>query len=82
MTHGGERKGAGREMVAVDMDRLLYLHKQGLSQHAIALKLGISQITVGRRLTPDKVRPPKAKPKKKVVAVKLRVNSVFNWGTR
>jgi len=78
MTHGGERKGAGRARVAVDMDRLLYLHKQGLSQHAIALKMGISQITVGRRLTPDGVRPPKAKPKKKVVAVKLPRNSIFD----
>ena len=78
MTHGGERKGAGRARVAVDMDRLLYLHKQGLSQHAIALKMGISQITVGRRLTPDKVRPPKAEPKKKVVAVKLPRNSIFD----
>ena len=64
--------------VVVDMDRLLYLHKQGLSQHAIALKMGISQITVGRRLTPDKVRPPKAEPKKKVVAVKLPRNSIFD----
>jgi len=78
MTHGGERKGAGRARVAVDMGRLLYLHKQGLSQHAIALKLGISQITVSRRLNPDKVRPPKAKPKKKVVAVKLPRNSIFD----
>ena len=78
MTHGGERQGAGRARVAVDMGRLLYLHKQGLSQHAIALKLGVSQITVSRRLNPDKVQPPKAKPKKKVVAVKLSRNSIFD----
>jgi len=78
MTHGGERQGAGRARVAVDMGRLLYLHKQGLSQHAIALKLGVSQITVSRRLNPDRVRPPKAKPKKKVVAVKLPRNSIFD----